>query len=52
MVSIPMNTNRNGYQTFFIPQNPLPNAINIMVRNEDDKIETWLGFIFTPKEAY
>lgn len=30
----------------------LSNAINIMARNEDDKIETWLGSIIAPKEPY
>jgi glyoxylase-like metal-dependent hydrolase (beta-lactamase superfamily II)/rhodanese-related sulfurtransferase len=30
----------------------LSNAINIMARNEDDKIETWLGSIIAPNEPY
>ncbi|MEB8328694.1 rhodanese-like domain-containing protein [Flavobacteriaceae bacterium KMM 6897] len=30
----------------------LPNSINIMSRNEDDKIETWLGAIIQPNEPY
>jgi len=33
-------------------KNHLPNAINIMARNEDDKIETWLGSIIKPNEPY
>src|SRR6056297_165622 len=33
-------------------RNHLPNAVNIMARNEDDKIETWLGSIIAPKEPY
>ena len=30
----------------------LPNAINIMARHENDKIETWLGAIVQPKERF
>ena len=30
----------------------VPNAINIMARHENDKIETWLGAIVQPKEAF
>ncbi len=30
----------------------LPNAINIMARNESDKIETWLGAIVQPNEPF
>lgn len=30
----------------------LPNSINIMSRNDDDKIETWLGAIIQPNEPY
>lgn len=33
-------------------KNHLTNAINIMARNEDDKIETWLGSIVEPNEPY
>ncbi|MEP2239448.1 MAG: MBL fold metallo-hydrolase [Maribacter sp.] len=33
-------------------QNHLPNAVNIMARNNDDKIETWLGSIVEPKEPF
>ncbi|MFT7066062.1 MAG: glyoxylase-like metal-dependent hydrolase (beta-lactamase superfamily II) [Sediminicola sp.] len=33
-------------------KNHLPNSINIMSRNEDDKIETWLGAIIQPNEPY
>lgn len=33
-------------------RNHLPNAINIMARNENDKIETWLGSIIAPKEPF
>ncbi|TLP82824.1 MBL fold metallo-hydrolase [Maribacter sp. ACAM166] len=32
--------------------NHVANAINIMARNEDDKIETWLGSIIEPNEPY
>ncbi|WP_405246985.1 rhodanese-like domain-containing protein [Cellulophaga sp. Asnod2-G02] len=32
--------------------NHLPNSINIMARDEDDKIETWLGAIIAPNEPY
>lgn len=32
--------------------NHLPNSINIMARNNDDKIETWLGSIVEPKEPF
>ena len=30
----------------------LPNSINIMARNEDDKYETWLGAIVKPEEPF
>lgn len=30
----------------------LPNSINIMARNENDKIETWLGSIVQPNEPF
>ena len=30
----------------------LPNSINIMARTENDKIETWLGAIVQPEEAF
>ena len=30
----------------------LPNSINIMARNENDKIETWLGAIVQPNEPF
>ncbi|MFD2519184.1 MBL fold metallo-hydrolase [Salinimicrobium flavum] len=30
----------------------LPNSINIMARNEDDKYETWLGAILKPEEPF
>ena len=30
----------------------LPNSINIMARNEDDKFETWLGAILKPEEPF
>lgn len=33
-------------------KNHLPNSINIMARNEDDKIETWLGAIVQPNESF
>ncbi|WP_029037402.1 MBL fold metallo-hydrolase [Salinimicrobium xinjiangense] len=33
-------------------ENHLPNSINIMARNEDDKYETWLGAIVKPKEPF
>ncbi|MDO6472514.1 rhodanese-like domain-containing protein [Maribacter sp. 1_MG-2023] len=33
-------------------KNHLPNSINIMARNIDDKIETWLGSIVEPKEPF
>ncbi|APQ16087.1 rhodanese-like domain-containing protein [Maribacter hydrothermalis] len=33
-------------------KNHFPNSINIMARNEDDKIETWLGSIVTPEEPF
>lgn len=33
-------------------KNHLPNSINLMARDEDDKIETWLGSILAPKEPY
>jgi glyoxylase-like metal-dependent hydrolase (beta-lactamase superfamily II)/rhodanese-related sulfurtransferase len=33
-------------------KNHLPNSINIMSRNEDDKIETWPGAIIQPNEPY
>ncbi|MDO1512234.1 MBL fold metallo-hydrolase [Maribacter confluentis] len=32
--------------------NHLPNSINIMARNEDDKIETWLGALVKPNEKF
>lgn len=32
--------------------NHLANSINIMARNEDDKIETWLGSIVKPNEKF
>ena len=33
-------------------KNHLPNSINIMARNENDKFETWLGAIVKPKEPF
>ncbi|SIR22526.1 MBL fold metallo-hydrolase [Maribacter ulvicola] len=33
-------------------KNHLPNSINIMARNIDDKIETWLGSIVEPSEPF
>src|SRR6056297_68189 len=33
-------------------ENHLPNSINIMARNEDDKYETWLGAIVKPEEPF
>ncbi len=33
-------------------KNHLPNAFNIMARDEGDKIETWLGSIIAPNEPY
>ena len=30
----------------------LPNSINIMARDEDDKFETWLGSIIKPEEPF
>ncbi|EGV45081.1 MBL fold metallo-hydrolase [Bizionia argentinensis JUB59] len=33
-------------------KNHLKGSINIMARNEDDKIETWLGSIVNPKEKF
>ncbi|TYB74290.1 rhodanese-like domain-containing protein [Bizionia myxarmorum] len=33
-------------------KNHLSGSINIMARNEDDKIETWLGSIVKPKEKF
>ncbi|MCG2460025.1 MBL fold metallo-hydrolase [Flavobacteriaceae bacterium F89] len=36
----------------FFKKNRLPNSINIMSRNEDDKIETWLGSIIKPQERF
>ncbi len=30
----------------------LPNSVNIMARNGDDKIETWLGSIIKPEEYF
>ena len=33
-------------------KNHLPNSINIMARNIDDKLETWLGSIVEPSEPF
>lgn len=33
-------------------KNHLPNSINIMARNENDKYETWLGAIVKPQEPF
>lgn len=33
-------------------KNHLPNSINIMARDENDKIETWLGSIVKPNEKF
>ncbi len=33
-------------------ENHLPNSINIMARDESDKIETWLGAIVKPNETF
>ncbi|TDT40522.1 glyoxylase-like metal-dependent hydrolase (beta-lactamase superfamily II) [Maribacter spongiicola] len=33
-------------------KNHMPNSINIMARNIDDKIETWLGSIVEPSEPF
>lgn len=33
-------------------RNHLPNSINIMARNDDDKFETWLGAIVKPNEPF
>jgi glyoxylase-like metal-dependent hydrolase (beta-lactamase superfamily II)/rhodanese-related sulfurtransferase len=33
-------------------ENHLPNSINIMARNENDKYETWLGAIVKPEEPF
>lgn len=33
-------------------KNHLPNSINIMARDEKDKIETWLGSIVKPQEKF
>src|SRR5690606_25731855 len=32
----------------FFKKNHLPNSVNIMARNLDDKLETWLGSIIKP----
>ncbi len=32
--------------------NHLPNSLNIMARNADDKLETWLGSIIKPEERF
>ena len=36
----------------FFKKNHLPNSVNIMARNLDDKLETWLGSIIKPEEQF